>query len=152
MTSTLILVLSKSSHYENLIKENNKNPSGLWKTLNDITSRSKPSSAPSPTISNGIEHKDTKSLASLFNNFFTNIGITLANAIKQKYARSTPASNPPYKVHVTFQFKEIEISSVIKQLSTLKTNKSTGLDRISAQLLKHAATVIAPTQKYLIIR
>ena len=135
----------KSSYYENLIKENNKNPSGLWKTLNEITSRSKPSSAPSSIISNGIEHKDTKSIASLFNNFFTNIGITLANAIKQKYTRSTPASNPPYQVHATFQFKEIEISSVIKQLSTLKTNKSTGLDRISARLLKDAATVIAPT-------
>ena len=63
----------KSSYYENLIKENNKNPSGLWKTLNEITSRSKPSSAPSSIISNGIEHKDTKSIASLFNNFFTNI-------------------------------------------------------------------------------
>ena len=135
----------KSNYYEKLIKENNKNPSGLWKTLNEITSRSKPSSAPSSIISNGMEHKDTKSIASLFNNFFTNIGITLANAIKQKYTRSTPASNPPYQVHATFQFKEIEISSVIKQLSTLKTNKSTGLDRISARLLKDAATVIAPT-------
>ena len=39
----------------------------------------------------------------------------------------------------------LEISSVIKQLSTLKTNKSTGLDRISTRLLKDAATVIAPT-------
>ena len=127
-----------------MIKENNKNPTGLWKTLNEITSRSKPSSAPSSIISNGTEHKDTKSIASLFNNFFT-IAVTLANAIKQKYTRSTPASNPPYQVHATFQFKEIEIFYVIKQLSTLKTNKSTGLDRISARLLKDAATVIAPT-------
>ena len=113
-------------------------------SVNEITSRSKPSSAPSSIISNGIEHKDTKSIASLFNNFFT-IGVTLANAIKQKYTPSTPASNPPYQVHATFQFKEIEISYVIKQLSTLKTNKSTGLDRISARRLKDAATVIAPT-------
>ena len=59
----------KSSYYESLIKENNKNPSGLWKTLNEITSRSKPSSAPSSIISNGIEHNDTKSIASLFNDF-----------------------------------------------------------------------------------
>ena len=69
----------------------------------------------------------------------------MANAIKQKYIRSTPASKPPYQVHATFQFKEIEISSVIKQLSTLKTNKSIGLDHISTRLLKDAATVIAPT-------
>ena len=107
-----------------MIKENNKNPSGLWKTLNDIASRSTVSH--SSIISNGIEHKDTKSIASLFNNFLLLLLLLLL-------------------VYATFQFKEIEISSVIKQLSTLKTNKSTGLDRISARLLKDAAPVIAPT-------
>ena len=35
--------------------------------------------------------------------------------------------------------------SVQKQLSALKINKSTGLDRISARLLKDAAVIIAPT-------
>ncbi|CAB4028489.1 Hypothetical predicted protein [Paramuricea clavata] len=40
---------------------------------------------------------------------------------------------------------EIDVASVVKQLSTLKTNKSTGLDGISARLLKDAAATIAPT-------
>ena len=34
---------------------------------------------------------------------------------------------------------------VFKQLSSLKTNKSAGLDGISARLLKDAAAIIAPT-------
>ena len=45
----------------------------------------------------------------------------------------------------TFKFKEIEVLSVQKQLSALKINKSTVLDRISARLLKDAAVIIAPT-------
>jgi hypothetical protein len=48
----------KSQYYQNLIKENENNPSGLWKTMNELTSRNIKSSAP---CSNGRcitqEHK-----------------------------------------------------------------------------------------------
>ena len=74
----------KSNYYETLIKENNNNPSGLWKTLNELTSRGTHSSSPASVIPEGVEHKTSKTIASLFNNFFTNVGISLANAIKKK--------------------------------------------------------------------
>ena len=135
----------KSKYYENLIDEHNNNPPGLWKTLNELTSRNSQSSAPSTIISNGVEYKNTKSIAFLFNNFFTNVGITLANAIKQKHTRSKLSFHQTTQVNSIFSFREIEVSSVLKQLSTLKTNKSTGLDRISGRLLKDAATIIAPS-------
>ena len=135
----------KSNYYETLIKENNNNPSGLWKTLNELTSRGTHSSSPTSVISEGVEHKTSKTIASLFNNFFTNIGKSLANAIKQKCASKTFHSDQPPQVNSTFKFKEIEVLSVQKQLSALKINKSTGLDRISARLLKDAAVIIAPT-------
>ena len=135
----------KSEYYENLLKENKKNPSGLWKTLNELTSRNIKSSAPSSIITDGVEHKNTKSMSSLFNKFFTSIGITLANTIKQKCMQSQSPGNPPPGVNSTFKFQEIQVTSVLKNLSKLKTNKSTGLDRITAQLLKDAAAVIAPS-------
>ena len=84
-------------------------------------------------------------MSSLFNKFFTNIRITLANAIKQKCRQSQSPGNPPPGVNSTFKFQEIQITSVLKNLSKLKTNKSTGLDRITARLLKDAAVVIAPS-------
>ena len=37
----------KSKYYESLIRENRNNPSGLWKTLNELTSRNTHSTAPS---------------------------------------------------------------------------------------------------------
>ena len=118
----------------------NNNPSGLWKTLNELTSRGTHS-----VVSEDVDHKTSKTIASLFNNFFTNIGISLANAIKQKCASKTFYSDQPPQVNPTSKFKEIEVLSVQKQLSALKINKSTGLDRISARLLKDAAVIIAPT-------
>jgi hypothetical protein len=51
--------------------------------------------------------------------------------------KSTPGVNS------TFKFQEIQITSVLKNLSKLKMNKSTGLDHITARLLKDAAAVIA---------
>ena len=135
----------KSEYYENLLKENKNNPSGLWKTLNELISRNIKSSAPSSIITDGIEHKNTKSMSSLFNKFFTSIGITLANTIKQKCTQSQSPGNPPLGVNSTFKFQEIQVTSVLKNLSKLKTNKSTGLDRITARLLKDAAAVIAPS-------
>jgi hypothetical protein len=54
--------------------------------------------------------------------------------------------NPPCAGdNSTFKFQEIQVMSVLKNLSNLKTNKSTGLDRITARLLKDAAAVIAPS-------
>ena len=82
-------------------------------------------------------------MSSLFNKFFTSIGITLANAIKQKCRQFQSPGNQPPGVNSTFKFQEIQITSVLKNLSKLKTNKSTGLDRITARLLKDAAVVFA---------
>ena len=91
-----------------------------------------------------VEYKNTKSMSYLFN-IFTTIGMTLANVIKQKCKQSQSPGNPPPGVNSTFKFQEIQITSVLKNLSKLKTNKSTGLDRITTRLLKDAAVVITPS-------
>ena len=128
-----------------MIKENKNNPSGLWKTLNELTSRNTHSSAPTSIISDGVETKNSQSISSLFNTFFTSIGKTLANTIKQRLSSNIFSCIQLPQFNSTFEFKEIDVASIFKQLSTLKTNKSTGLDGISARLLKDAAAIIAPT-------
>ena len=135
----------KSKYYESLIRENRNNPSGLWKTLNELTSRNTHSTAPSCIVSNGVETTNSQSISTLFNTFFTGIGSTLADAIRQRLPTNIFANNQIPQFNSTFEFKEIKIKSVFKQLSNLKTNKSTGLDGISARLLKDAAAIIAPT-------
>ena len=137
----------KSKYYESLITENRNNPSGLWKTstLNELTSPNTHSTAPSCIVSNGVETTNSQSISTLFNTFFTGIGNTLADAIKQRLPTNIFANNQIPQFNSTFEFKEIKIKSVFKQLSNLKTNKSTGLDGISKRLLKDAAAIIAPT-------
>ena len=49
----------------------------------------------------------------------------------------------------TFKFTQISEDFVLNELKNLQTNKSTGLDTISAQLLKTAAPVISKHLTYL---
>ena len=79
----------KSKYYESLIRENRNNPSGLWKTLNELTSCNTHSTAPSCIVSNGVETTNSQSISTLFDTSFTGIGNTLADAIKQRLQTTT---------------------------------------------------------------
>ena len=48
-----------------------------------------------------------------------------------------------------FQFSQIEIHNVYSILNNLKANKSTGLDKIPAKILKLSAEIIAPSLTYI---
>ena len=53
--------------------------------------------------------------------------------------QSPPATDLPY----SFEFEEVDESFVLRELSSLKTKKATGLDQISAKILKDSAPTIA---------
>jgi hypothetical protein len=77
------------------------------------------------------------------NDYFTSIGSKLGNKIKDQFKPKLHASTTTFP-H-SFQFKEVHELTVFQELSKLKTNKATGLDGISAKLLKDSVCVIAPT-------
>jgi hypothetical protein len=77
------------------------------------------------------------------NDYFTSIGSKLANKIKDQFKPKLRASTTTFP-H-SFQFEEVDELIVFQELSKLKTNKATGLDGISAKLLKDTVCVIAPT-------
>ena len=79
---------------------------------------------------------EKKDIANKFNNFFTNIGPSLASKI--------PATgNKTYKAFLNtpcthnFTFSAINESDVIKAIDKLPSNTSSGVDGISPILLKH---------------
>jgi hypothetical protein len=73
--------------------------------------------------SDSVETKNLQSISSLFNTFLTSIGQTLANKIKQKLSSNIFSSIELPQFNSTFEFKEIDVTS-------LKINKSTGLDGV----------------------
>ena len=94
---------------------------------------------------------DSKLFAESFNEYFVNIGPSLATeASEEVFAQHTSSyenSNP--SLDTTFRFHSIEVNNIVLALTNLKLNKSTGLDKIPAKVLRLSADIIAPSLTYI---
>ena len=84
---------------------------------------------------------DQKSIATILNDYFTSIGMKLAEKIKSTFRPKAPP-RPPCNLPYNFEFEEVDEFSVLRELASLQTNKANGLDQISAKLLKDSASTI----------
>ena len=136
---------SKADYYLELINRNKSNSSGLWKILNEITSRK--STSPVTCIeADGVTYTDSQSIAEVLNDYFSSIGSKLAAKITPglNYIWKNPSLTVDANPVSGFNFQPVEEAFVRTELNRLKTNKAIGLDKISARLLKDSASLIAP--------
>ena len=141
---------SKSKYYTNLIEESKGNASKIWNAVNEATCRKNQSAAPSCIISDEVQHTERKAIAAALNKHFATIGQILADRLPLFVTKATPQrkSNETTSFHIL----PVDELFVTSQLKSLKANKATGLDNISARLLKDAAEVIAPSVTLLLNR
>ena len=85
---------------------------------------------PSCIISEGEPVTDKKSIATLLNDYFTSTGPKLPNKIKHAFGTKAPPTlvNLPY----TFEFKEVDESSVLREL--LKQTKPRDWNKLKIML------------------
>ena len=120
----------KAKYYSDLINKNKGNPSELWKTFNEITSK-KSNSTITSIEANSVLYTETNEIAQALNTHFPRIGTKLAAKIKKKLrliASNSRKFFPPAfsrwnSNNKSFSFHSITESFVLKQLKTLKTNK-----------------------------
>ena len=117
----------------------------MWKTLNELLNKPSKNIKLSKTFvescsSNIIE--DPNEIASKFNDYFINIGPTLANKIKhnenesfEKYLSGSYQSN--------FFLNAITEHELELELENMKLNKSSGYDGINANITKITAKEIS---------
>ena len=85
---------------------------------------------------------ENSSISNLFNEYFTDIGPTLSSQI--------PETNVNFEMYMKFSakeqfnFRDIHIQEVLREISNLNTSKSAGSDNIPAKLIKDAKDVVAP--------
>ena len=80
-----------AEYYSDLINKNKGNPSELWKTLNEITSK-KSNSTITSIEADGVLYTETKEIAQPLNTHFSRIGTKLAAKIKEKFRLITSNS------------------------------------------------------------
>ena len=126
---------AKSDYYSSRLTET-QDPKTMWKILKEIMPNKKTTDA-----------LRTGSLSALkFNHFFTSI----AGKLCERFRLSTFIKPQTPRVNNKFSIEEVNEKFVFDELKRLKSKKATGLDGMSARLLKDAALVIAKPITYII--
>ena len=129
--------LAKRDYYKNLIADNLGDSSKMWKALKKLLPKTTQTTT---MLQVGDQiHTEPADIAKQFNDFFSNIGSTLAS----KFPRGIQVQNPYQGFNAVFNFKQIPVTFTKKELQKLKATKSTGLDGIDTKLLRDAADIVA---------
>ncbi|CAB4009864.1 Hypothetical predicted protein [Paramuricea clavata] len=130
----------------------------IWSLINSLTGRNNKSSSITEISVNDNSITDSILIAEKFNEYFVNIGPSLASETSEE----PEAGEEPLTQHTTnsynnsnpttdtiFHFHRIDEENVFLALMNLKINKSTGLDKIAANVLRLSADIIAPSLTYI---
>ena len=130
----------KQDYFNTLLTDNAKRPKQLWKTLKTLVPNGKntTTSVKRLVTEDGIDVTCPKGIADHFNNFFVNVGVTLAS----KFSTDTSKVNPPVSEKL-FNFSKTNTKCVQDHLKYLKNGKATGLDGIGSRILKAGAPVLS---------
>ncbi|CAB3228852.1 unnamed protein product [Arctia plantaginis] len=132
-------------------KELNKastNPKKMWQVIRDVTNTNKTKVTASPLLK--INGSIDDSLAEI-NKFFTTIGQNIANKVSQTYANipstsDITVSDVASDSLVFLQTDELEVEQMILDL---RTDCATGIDGISAKLIKQFKSIFVPPLTYI---
>ncbi len=122
-----------------------------WSLINSLTGKNNKSNSITEISVNNRNISNSKLIAEAFNEYFVNIGPNLASEANDELPEEEMNNNyiPNPQINAEFQFHQITVENVALALMNLKTNKSTGLDKIPAKVLKVTADIIAPSLSYI---
>ena len=133
---------AKKRYFIDNLELNKSNPRKTWSLINELSSRKYKSRNISEIKTNDQTINSAHELAEVFNQYFTNIGPSLAREIPPSTVKPEHYLKPTDK---TFSLKAPSASAVCRLLSELNGKKATGLDGIPCKLLKLAADIVGPS-------
>lgn len=136
---------AKELYYKNAFHENVGNPRMTWSIINELTARKSNNSHIKEIKNNGTSIVNAQELSDAFNEHFASVGPKLAKDIPNgdrshlDYLDTSGLRSN----NVNFELNQTNSSIVSSILSKLCKSKATGLDKISARLLRECADLIA---------
>lgn len=138
----------KKTYYYNLFQKNYSRPKKTWELINNLgLNKIKDSVTPPKLMSSSGIITEGNLICDLFNQFFSTIGVDLANKIPKTYHTNTGNTLMYEHNHTHNQQLTVltpctttEISKIIDELDS---NTSTGLDGISTKAIKCLKDIIA---------
>ena len=137
---TNLIRTSKENYFKAKLSDS-KNSKESWQFINELLNKNSKTSQIREINFDGKTVTKDEEIAAGFNEYFPTIGSMLSKAIKD--CDTHPLSFLTVTHDNIFNFNFITIDEVISALNLLPSKKSSGLDGISAKLLKDAAHNIA---------
>ena len=137
-----LIRLSKKLYYESKLLENQSNPKKTWQFLNEIIGRKSAKGDHIETINlDGAQVNDSVEIANSFNNFFSNIGKSIAENL--------PATDSNPETYLNefsgsdFTFTDLIPSLVEEKIKSLESKSTKDIYNISTCLIKSVASEIS---------
>ena len=126
-------------------------PKKAWTLINTLLGKNNKPNNLSELLLNDNLVSDPKSMAHSLNDYFVNIGLTLAAEYEEESCNidQTTSDNINSFQCAQFKFSPIPVDNVVSTLRGLKANKTTGLDKIPPKILKLSARIVAPSLTYI---
>ena len=138
---------AKSKFFHDKINDcsRSNDPKEAWTLINTLLGKSnKPNNFSELSVNDNLV-SDPKSMAEALNDYFVNIGPTLAAEYEEESCNiaQTTNNNINSLLCAQFKFSPIPVDNVASTLRGLKANKTTGLDKIPPKILQLSASIVA---------
>ena len=148
-TITSLIRLAKKGFFARSV-DGNKNCSYLWKHVKNLNNQSDDRGLPQETVIDNIKSCESNDTVNRLNQYFTSVSERLNSEHSQEdipfnvtklneYIRTKIPEN------VSFRIPLMKLCELISIVNALDVTKETGLNGITARILKSAATIICST-------
>jgi hypothetical protein len=142
---TKLIHEAESLYYKDILSSRDTSAKKAWSVINNIINNKNNKRSPmiSEIIHNGTNYTDKTDIANAFNEYFSNIGMNLANelpsnnnlTVSQFMDKLTPQS---------IFLSPVDEPEIKEEINKLKLGKSPGFDGLNPKLLKSISHVITP--------
>ena len=130
----------KKSYYYKTFETYNGNSRKTWETINEVTRRKSGKATINELKLNGARITNSTEIAEGFNKFFAEIGPELSRDLEEV---GTSFDEFVIQASSCFSFQRVTRLHVLSQLNKLCKRKATGLDSVSARLLRECPDLIS---------
>ena len=148
MTSMIGLILGKSRRPKKFILkvlffDSKGNSRKTWQTINELTCKKSSNLSVKEVEVDVLYISNSQQLSDAFNELFSTIGLTLANEIRSDENIINSHLKYLTRTDKMFEIQPTDNNKVRSLLSKLCKSKATGLDKISARLLRECPDLIS---------
>ncbi|CAH2084369.1 unnamed protein product [Euphydryas editha] len=126
---------TKSTYYLKLFEACNKKPAKMWTLINSLShNKIKANTGPTKLVINNEEITEEHKICECFNEFFSNIGSSLANKIKKPdFPCDALVCEPVTTTHILSQLSATTTDEISTIIDNLKINTSSGIDGVNTK-------------------